>query len=440
MKTKFLIPIIVVMVSCVSTVSALDLSLKQALTMAENHSLSLKASKAQSEAFHENLNAAVAERMPTLSATGLASYKDAVPHLEIVFPTGDVFQRSIGSEGAYQLDLRLSLPLYTGGRISGGIGLARATRDYYLALEQASLEEVLLLTRVEYFSLYSADRLVDAARAGLKRARVTYDDVMSLYEAGAADSVNIFDVRLAVNDAELRLTNTISVRHQSEIRLSILLGVDPSESIALSSELKAPDGNGFKPQSVLDTKPELLAAASAVEMSSSMVRLSAADMFPMVSLFGGYSWGKPNIDMFNDEFNDYFTVGANLNWSFNLGGKSLRQKTKSKHQLVSAGHEYDNTRERLDQRARLALESLKLTYFNYQSASINYGIASDNYRLASEKHRQGVLSANRLIEIETTLSQAEASLASTQADFYIVQSQYYRAIGSSLLKEGISNE
>lgn len=414
-----------------------DLTLEGAVAMAEQHSHGLKAARAQTEAFESGLKTAIRERMPTLSAAALASYRDEVPQLDIELPTGQSLKRDFGFNETYQVDLRLSLPLYTGGRLTGGVDLARATRDYYRAIENAGLDEVVLATRIEYLSLYKASRLVEMAQSGLKRARVTYDDVRWLYDAGAADSVDILEASLSLNEAQSRLDAAYSARKQNQIRLAVLLGLDLSEEITPTSSLAAPDTTGLAYDGVSDLKPQLMAAVSAINISQSSVKLNRSDLFPTVSLFGGYSWGKPNIDPFHDAFNDYFAVGANLNWSFNLAGKSKSNLNKARHQLRAARSEYDKAHEQLDRSARLLLESLRLVYQDYVTAVANHSIAAANYRLAQDKHRQGALPANRLIEIETSLSQAEARLASTEADFYIVQSQYYHATGSKLLKEGL---
>jgi len=438
MKMKTMCYLLVMLIATIGgQACALELTLEEALSMAEQHSHTLKASRAQAEAFDAGLKAAIKERMPTLSASALASYKDEVPQLNIALPTGQSLTRDFGFNETYQVDLRLSLPVYTGGRISGGVQLARSTRDYYEALEKADLDDVILTVRVEYISLVKADRLVQIARAGCKRADVIYGDITSLYQAGAADSVDLLEASLVVSDAQSRLDAALSARRQNQIRLAVVTGLDPSEEIMPISEFSAPDTAGLMFEGVSETKPQLTAAASVVEMSRSTLKLSRSDLFPTLSVFGGYSWGKPNIDPFHDDFNDFFTVGANLNWSFNIAGKSVNSVNKARHQLRAARSQYDGAVEQLDKSARLFMENLMLVFDDYLSAGENQRIAAANYRLAQNRHREGVLSANRLIEIEASLSQAEGRLASTEADFHIVQSQFYYATGSKNLKEGI---
>jgi len=435
MKNNWII-LLVLLLLPVGSVCARELSLSEALNLARGHSFALKRAGSERAAYEENLKATVAERFPTLSLTGLASYKDEVALLDLELSPTQRVQRDLGTNETYQTDLRLTLPLFTGGRIGGGIDMARATTDYYRALEQAGLEELLYITRVQYLTLYYTERMVEVSEATLRRAEIINDDIRNLHSAGAADSVDLLETRSNLTQAQFQLKSAVNARKQQQINLVTLLGLEPSEEITLSDRPGSPDPTLPVHSGLVSDKPELRAAAAVINVNRSSVRVNRAAWFPTLSLYGGYSWGKPNIDMFNDEFNDYFTAGLNLNWSFNLGRQTRSNVSMSKYQLTAARNERDRIQERLDREALLALESLALASEKYLTAREKFQIATDNYRLAQGKHRQGALSANRLLEIETSLSEAESTLATAQVGFYIVQSKYLFAIGSDKITEG----
>jgi len=419
-----------------ATAAARDLSFEQAVTLARDHSLVLKKGRADRDAYQELLRASVAERYPTLEASMLASYKDAVPQLDIQLPTGQSFTRSFGFHETYQTDLRLQLPLFTGGKISGNIGLSRAARDRSEALLQAGDEQLTLSVRVAYLSLLESDQIIALSEAGLNRAEVIENDVQSLFAAGMADSVGILEARRAVNQARLAVKSAQLGRRQREIELIVLLGLDPEDSLMLTSlppEPKPPaaDYTGISPD-----RPDLQAAEASIAMNRSLVTLRRSDYFPTVAVFGGWSYGKPNIDPFHDKFNDYFTVGARLNWSLNLGFKTGRTVAGAKHQLRAAEREYDRINEQFDRQARLDLETIRLAYARYQTALENRAIARDNYRLAKVQHRDGALSANHLLDIEAALRQAESASEEAATAYYIATSKYLFTIGSDKLEKG----
>jgi outer membrane protein len=417
------------------TTQARELSLKQALELTAQHSHHLKKAEAETEASESALGSAKAARLPSLSVQAFAFYNNEVPSFNIDLPLGQTISREVGSKENYQMDLRLSIPMFTGGKISGRVNAASATVDLYRALEDASLNQLLYQTRVEYLLLYRADRLLDAVHASLKRAMIIRDDVHSLFLAGAADSVDLLETDLAWAQADFKVKEAASLRHSVEIRLITLLDLPAQDSLVITDTLPAPNTTEIK--GTLVTRAELRAAEAAVALSWAQVQLAQSVYFPTLSAYGGYSYGKPNLDRFNNIWNDYFTIGTRLSWSFNVGRKERFDAQRMEYSYHAAQRERDEVAENLKREKQLALESLKLSYQKYETAQHTYEVASDNYRLAAQKHRRGVMSSNRLLQVEASLSESEAALAAALVDYHIAQSAYYFSTGSEKLKKGI---
>jgi outer membrane protein len=417
------------------TAQAREVSLQQALELAVQHSHHLRKVEAEREASESALGSAKAARLPSLSVQAFAFYNNEVPSFDIDLPLGQTISREVGSKENYQTDLRLSVPIYTGGKISGGVSAARATVDLYEALKDANLDQLLYQTRLEYLSLYRADQLLDATRASQKRAAIIREDVHSLFLAGAADSVDLLETDLAWAQADFKVKEAASLRRSVEIKLFTLLDLPVQDSLVITDILPAP--NTTEIEDTLVSRAELRAVEAAVALSRAQVRLAQSAYFPTISAYGGYSYGKPNLDRFNNIWNDYFTVGTQLSWSFNVGRKERFETQKAKYTYHATQRERDEVVERLDREKQLALENLRLAYQKFETAQHTYEIASDNYRLAAQKHQRGIMSSNRLLQAEASLSESEAALAAALVDYYIAQSAYYFAIGSEKLRKGI---
>ncbi len=416
--------------------SARELSLQQALEMAAVHSHNCKVARANAAAAEQQLSAAKTERLPTLGAQLQAYWVDDLPLLEVEIMPGQLFSRELGTNENYQSDFRLTLPLFTGGRISSGIDLAGATADYYRALDDAGRDRLDYETCLDYLGLCRMIRLREVARASRKRTAVIVKDVQARYEVGVADSVDILEAQLAFTQADFQVTQArINIR-SAEIKLLIRLGLPLSEELILSDSLEEPDPVWDDLRQPVN-RAELVAAEAGVDIGRAGVRAEKAAFFPTVSAFADYSYGKPNTNMFSDEWNDNVTVGAQLDWSFNLGNRTGKRRRAAFLQLESAGYQRDEVRERLDREAELALEALRLAHERYLSAVDECEITQQNYQLAQEQHRQGALSANRLVEIEASLTRAESARTAARVDFYIVQSGYFYAVGSEKLGKGI---
>jgi outer membrane protein len=432
---KRLLLIFIVSTALFRVTSARNLSLEEALNLAEQHSFELKQARAETEAAEQSLEAARAERHPSLVFNGSAFYRDYVAKIFFADPTGTETEREFGTHDNFQFDLRLNAPLWTGGRIGSAVDAAEASRDLTQALRDSDIDRVHLHARIEYLSQLQATSVMRSMEASLDRTRVIQRDIESLYAAGAADSVDILESHLAITEAEFAVDRATSYLRSNEIRLLVLLGLDLTESLTLISDLPEP-APLTTTDSVSGTKPELAAALAGIGLSESQVNQSQSEYWPVISAFAGYSYGKPNIDLFRNTWHDYFAIGAQLSWSLNLFGAKARNSS-SAYTLEASWRDYDRVVEHLSREAELTYEQLKLAFTQYVSARREHDITSSNYRLATEKHRAGMLSSNRLLEIETTLTSAESSVAAAKVNYFIAQSQYLHAIGSDRLKEGL---
>jgi outer membrane protein len=418
----------------VSAVQPRELTLREAFDLAIQHSHQLKKAKAERKAYESALRAAKATRLPTLSAESFAFYKDEVPSFDITLAPDRTLSREIGTHENYQTDLRLSVPLFTGGKISGGIKAAGAQLELYRALEESSLEQLIYQTRVGYLMLYRAERLQEVAEASQERALIILKDVRASLEAGTADSTDLLEANLAYTEASLKNDEAESARRTAEITLRTLLNLPATESIDVIDKPPPPTSRMIYHTFV--SKPELRATEAAISFSQAYMTQVRSAYLPTISTYAGYSYGKPNIDWFNNTWMDYFTIGAQLSWSLNIGMKEKHEVNRARFLYEAAQKELDNLTERLDSEALLALEQVTLARQQYNTAKFRQRTAADNYRLATRMHGQGALSANRLLEIEATLSEAEAALETAAVDYYLAESAYFYALGSEQLQVG----
>lgn len=412
-----------------------DLTLGEAVRMAENHSLSVKRSRLAVQSAERQHEAAKAQRFPTLSVDSRALELSSLASFEFELPTGQRLGRELGSQEIYQTDVSVALPVFTGGRLSSGVDAANALAAVNEALARADLDQVIFQAQLNYLLLYRADQLTAVAQAALDRALITQRNVQSMYDAGAADSVDLLESTLTVADSRLAWRECLSNRRQQEIRLLILLGLELSDSLEVSQQFVVPAAEPGRAPVAAD-KPELAAARSTVDLRKAGYASSRSAYFPTIALVGGYSFGKPNRDLFSGGFDDYFSVGARAQWSFNLGNETGKRAAAAQCDMQSAELHEQQVSEQMNREASLAYEQLRLARDRYETARDRADLAARNYRLATGQHADGALATNRLLEIEQTLAAAEAGRVASIAGYFIARSSYLYAIGSDLTQEG----
>ena len=78
--------------------------------------------------------------------------------------------------------------------------------------------------------------------------------------------------------------------------------------------------------SVINQRPELLLFDYNKEMLDVSKEVKKSQLFPKAFVFTQIGYGNPGLNMLNNEFDDYYIVGASLKWNFWDWNKSRREK------------------------------------------------------------------------------------------------------------------
>jgi len=412
------------------------LTLTETIKMAQEHSFAVEASGYTLKAAKSNLNSVNAERYPTLSIDASGFYIDKLQKI-----TALPVEMEIGSHKNYQANLRLSVPIYTGGRLNGSITAARAISESELYNYQSQKMAIAYRSRLAWFNLSMRQRLVNSAEASFERIRIIKENVSNLYQNGLADSVDILETELAYENGREQLLRIENDLNNASTSLAILIGIGSQEVIELSLEIPTPDSSILYYRDLLvDTdsifRPELKMMSSQIKLARQQVKIKKAAWFPSLTGFGGYSVGKPNRDLFNTEWNDFFSAGLQLNWKFNFGGKTSNHVASAKQKLSSAQTNYLAVEEKLMLEAETSLEDLLSAYQLYELSKRKHNITGLKFRLAKEKQKAGGLTVNRLLEMESEYSSAEQIYFVSQLKYYINESYFLYAIGSDKIYGG----
>ncbi len=437
--SKYIIFMIVLLAVSPSYAEDMQLTLKDAVTRALEHSYIVKAAVHDSAGAAYQLQAARSDRYPTLSLVAVSYAVDEIPSFTLPLP--DAPSLELGTKEVYQADLKLSLPLFTGGKIDGNIDRYDAITQAARANLKARRLETGYQARRAYLNLMLADIALQSVQASQKRLEIIKTDIQNLYDHGLADSTDILETELAYQKILLQVDYQTTMRTNSAAALNRLIGRNQAYSTIPSEPLPNPPGDRPLSHSEDDIeRPELVALRANIATAQSLSRLATADYFPSLSAYGGYSVGKPNKDMFNKDWNDYLSVGLALNWSFNLGGKKIHSKSFADHTVGTLEMTLNETEEAFALMANTARENLQYTLAAYDISRREYDIARRQFARAQNQQKAGKMSVNRLLEKEEELRIAEQAFEASKINYWLAQTDYLYAVGSDKIYGGLGDE
>lgn len=417
-----------------TSAAAERLTLEQAINLALDHSWSTQAAQADSARASQEYRAARAGRFPTLSLEARAFRVSDVITAE--FP----FQRiELGLYQNYQAEVRLNLPLYTGGKISSGIKMQAQTLQAATTELESKRLETAYQTRRAYLGLLLSEHLLAATQSSANRVGIIAGNVANLHDAGMADSIDLIEVATAEQQAAEAVNTRQMERDNAAARLAQLLGGDVIVKDASLDSLALPQAaaNTPSPSEAEIVRPELRRLEDQIAVADAAVSFATAQYLPDLAAFAGYSVGQPNRDMFQKEWDDYFSIGAALTWSFNLGNKTGNERQAATEQVNALKLRRQQLQEAYLLQATTAAHSVTNARQTLASRARELELARNKYRLAQNQAAAGGLSVNRLLEIEAELSSAEQLWRAALVGYYLNRTEYDYALGAESIYGGI---
>ncbi|MEW5922687.1 MAG: TolC family protein [Candidatus Zixiibacteriota bacterium] len=413
--------------------AAVSLSLSEAIEMAARNSFSIESSKYDSLSTLYQYKAAKSLRFPSLSLDARSSFVDNIPTVE--FPM--IGSRDFGAKNSYQADLRLNVALFTGGKISRQIKISSANLQADAFALEAERSKAAYDSRRAYLSVMLAEAVASAADASLKRINIIRSDVQNLYENGLADSIDILEAELAYQQVSLASSEKHSAVTTAVINLANLLGLPGATEFTLTEKISPPGGDPKDQPVDKINRVELKMLDNKIRAAEQVTGLNSSEYFPSLSGFAGYSYGKPNRDYFNGEWDHYWVAGLALNWNLNLAGKTTHNVKASKQAASSARMQRNDLERTFTIMAETTLEKIKLAYQTVITSEKEHNIAREKYRLATNKQKAGLLTVNRLLEIEAELTLSEQQYRASIINYYIAKTEHLYAIGSEKIYGGL---
>ncbi|MFH2037596.1 MAG: TolC family protein [Candidatus Zixiibacteriota bacterium] len=433
---KILYSLLILLLLSIGVSAEPQLTMQQILDISIERDFSLKSADYELDISKQDYYYSKSLRYPSLSLSAVSFYNSETAVIDI-----PVMNQSIetGSNDNYQIDLKMSVPLFTGGKLTNQIKMGKERLNASQYNYQAQKMRLAYKVRQAFLSYLTSRKMYQSSVASLSRIEIVLNDIKNLYKNGMADSLDVLEAELARVNVNEAIIKTKTAVEQSSILLKKYLGWQSEKELNIVDSLNWPEFDNAIPNES-NNRAELMIYKHNIQALEKMTSLKKAGYFPDISAYIGYSYGMPNKQMVDPQWNDNYIAGIGLNWSLNLGGATGHSVSSARAQMESVKMAQEELTESLIFQKNIALEKINEAVENINIDYQKYDIAREKYRLAREKHNQGTISVNRLLEIETELTSAEKIYQSAIINYYLAENEYFYAVGSPKIFGGIEND
>lgn len=266
----------------------------------------------------ENINTAY---LPQFSVNGQASYQSDVTSINIPIAGASIVPMS---KDQYKIWGELNQLIYDGGIIKN----QKQLQERSTLIDDQKLEVELYKLKDRINQLYLGLLLIEAQISQAKLLNENIQIGLKTVNAQLA-SGTVFKSAALVLEAQLLQTDQRIVELKSnKLALSKVLGLFINQQITETIQLEKPEMNDLLDATI--DRPEIKLYAYQDSLLYIQNQLVSAKSIPKISLFAQGGYGRPGLNMLNNDFALFGIGGVRLNWSL-----SNLYTRKREHQVVA---------------------------------------------------------------------------------------------------------
>ncbi len=405
------------------------LTLSDALTAAERQNPLLQAARARRDEAQARAQMASAMLLPQVSLSGwlaqgtvdnmLASSPGVMPDSMRMAPR-DLFAAS---------QLKLSAPLFTGGRLQGMIGAARAERDAMSEEVREMVQEVRLEVTMRYLQALLRRQLVEVAEKRYQAQQEQTRVIEQLYESGKAPLAFVLRSRAAEAEAKQAWTTAQAEFRKSLLNLQTSIGVTPGEEIGLPPHQEPVFNLPATPEAAIERalqqRPSLQAQRARVQMAKLDRRVTEGVIRPQAYLTASQDWVKAQ----GMSAQSGYTVALAISVPVWTGGQlqaQVRAAAAREQEQMALWRGQQLQVENEVRQAWLDIETAAATIATAEAALKD---AEEAYRVATLRVNEGKAPLVEQIDALAALTEARTRLLEAQTEHKLAQARLLRAIG-----------
>lgn len=406
------------LMSAQTAFAAVEISLDKAIEMALRTNPTVKISEATSQSAAAKKDEAKASRWFSIDfahRSGRGGYYDAI-----------VGSGQSGPENNHSNSFSASLPIYTGGRLSGTIEQAvQNYRSSEYGVDEA-YQAVKLTATSSYYNVLEATDSLQLSRDSVERLTAHLKNVQAQYDVGVVAKVDVLRSEVELADAEQNLIKAQNAYDLAVANLNNVIGLPLDTELIVSERL-----GYYKYANTLENcinfalvnRPELFQAEAGVEAARAGVKVARSGFMPQVAVSATNSWTAHSWP--GDE-NENWGVGLNVSLNVFDSGVTAAKVRSADANLVKAEETYRQTRDAVQLDVRSSYLNLREAEKRIGTAKVAVDKAEEDYHIAQVRYQAGV---------GTNLDVMDAQVALTAAKNNYIQALYdYNTSGAELEK------
>jgi len=418
---KYLFIILVILV--VNPLIAQQVTLDECQAKAFENYPNIKQLTINQEVYDNSIRNIKTNYYPSLNLNGQASYQSDVTTISSIPIPG--FDAPEISKDWYKINLDVEQMIYDGGVTSEQKKVELTKQD--IADQKIQVEVYQLKEQINhlFFNIIFVKKNIEILEVLYKNLEAQISELQVAFDNGVILGADLDGVKV-----EYYKTGQKIIEKNEDIKALIASMNELTGMHIQNADELVPPEISIENFDFVNNRPEYLLFGKQQTQIMAMKTLSRSKRMPVLKAFGQAGYGRPGYNMLDDQFTDYYMLGARLHWNIWDWGKVKREK-----QIFDLQNDIINSqKETFNQNLKADLHQKIAGIEKYEKI-----IGSDTMIVKLQKNVVGtaeaqfkngtVTSTNYLLEVNK-LVKAKLDMEAHKLQLIFAKLQYKTAIGN----------
>ena len=294
----------------------------------------------------------------------------------------------------FQTKLEYTLPIYTGGKISGYSHISQDMEKMQRLQTEKTVNEKIYETRKAFYDM----ALLDSATKNLK----TINDNMATLEKttqemiqeGYAKRIDLLEVQSKHSNVERKLHEMASNKTLLYHYLSFLLNQEVTEIVVPDSKIQE---TALTTDEILSRNVDIKKAQTGLQIRQEMVDVSESGYMPMIGLKANVQSSATALDEYKIIDNGSYTAGVQLKWNLFSGGSDSNKVEEAKVNALKTSTQVELAKKGIALKIRKIHTEIASLDYEIESLSKELELSTEIYKNYEARYKEQLASMNDLI-------------------------------------------
>ncbi|WP_440444340.1 TolC family protein [Phascolarctobacterium sp.] len=325
--------------------------------------------------------------------------------------------------------LTASLPIFTGGKLSGQIQKAKANFKYNEIGVQRTYNEMRSTVTSGYFDMLQADNMQKLSAESVTRLEDHLKNVQAQYDVGVVAKADVLRSQVELADAKQDLIKAENQYQLAEASLNRIVGLPMDTHLKLDNILVYTAYDRTMEDCLAyaaEHRPELEQAKQNVEAYKGALKVARSGHMPQVAASASQSWSDTNWP--GDE-NGNWGVGVSVEMNVFDTGVTLSKIHGAEADLKNAEETYRDTVDSVNLDVRSNYLGLREAEKRISTTKLAVEQADEDYRIAQLRYMSGVGTNTDVLDAQVALTQAKTNYTQALYDYNTSKTALETSIG-----------